>query len=191
MTNSDRPKGAVLVGTSSGGGSVSGKLRERPVDSSNGTAIFVGDFVILEDDGNVAPYTGSSGGNLLGVCVGVVVDRTVPATEHPGYLPASTAGNVLVAEGDDLEFMVQDDGGATPSTAIIGSNIDVASTAGSTTTGQSAHELLMSSLTDSSPGTAQLRIVDYVHADDNDPTAVNAKWIVRINENVYNETTGL
>jgi hypothetical protein len=191
MANTDRPKGAVLVGTLSGGGSVSGRMRKRPVDSSNATAIFPGDFVILEDDGNVAPYTGTGGGVLLGVCMGVVVDRTVAETEHPGYLPATTAGNILVAEGTDLLFEVQDDGGATPTAAIIGSHIDVAATAGSTTTGSSAHELLMSSLTDASPGAAQLKIVDYVHADDNDPTAVNAKWIVSILSNVFTDTTGL
>lgn len=188
--NVDRPNGLFPIGTIDGS-PYNGKATKRPVDSSNGTAIFIGDAVILEDDGNCAPYTGSSGGVLLGVCVGVEVDRSVAKTEHPGYLPASTAGYIYVTEGPDMLYIVQDDGGATPTTAIVGSNADVASTAGSTTTGTSGHELLMSSLTDASPGSAQLRIVDYVHSEDNDPTAVNAKWIVSLNENFYDSTTGL
>lgn len=190
MSNVDRPNGLRVHGTIDGS-PLNANLRTRPVDSSNATAIFQGDAIILEDDGNVAPYTGTGGGNLLGVCMGAVWDRTVAQTEHPGYLPATTAGNILVAEGPDILFQIQDDGGATPTTAIIGSNADIAATAGSTSTGQSAHELKMTTLTDSGAGTAQLRIIDYVHDTSNDPTAVNAKWIVRINEHVHRETTGL
>lgn len=190
MANVDRPNGLFPIGTIDGS-PYNGKATKRYVDSSNGTAIFIGDAVILEDDGNCAPYTGTGGGALLGACVGIEVDRSVAKTEHPGYLPASTAGYIYVTEGPDMLYIVQDDGGATPTTAIVGSNIDVSAGAGSTTTGTSNHEMLMSSLTDSSPGSAQLRIVDYVHSEDNDPTAVNAKWIVSLNENFYTTTTGL
>ena len=189
MANTSR-KGATVVGTISGS-PLNSNLRPRNVDSSNGTAIFPGDFVILEDDGNIAPYTGSSGGNLLGVAVAVVVNRSVAATEHPGYLPASTAGVVLVAEGSDYLFEVQeDDGGTALTTAAIGSNADVLAGSGSTTLGTSAHELDRSSITDASPGSAQLRIVDFVARTDN-AAGDYAKWVVRLNENVYTETTGL
>lgn len=190
MANVDRPNGFRPIGTVNGS-PYNANVRKRPVDSANATAIFVGDAMILEDDGNVAPYTGSSGGNLLGVCVGVVVNRAVAATEHPGYLPAFTAGYVLVVEGPDVLYVVQeDDGGTTLTTAAIGSNFDVLATAGSTTTGQSAHELDRSTTTDGSPGTAQLRLIGLMDREDN---AVGdwAKWIVRINEHVHNEVTGL
>lgn len=190
MANVDRPNGAHVIGTIDGS-PVNMHTRKRPVDSSNATAIFQGDFIILEDDGNVAPYTGSGGGNLLGVCVGVVVSRTVSQTEHPGYLPATTAGNILVAEGPDLLFEIQEDNDGTALTsAAIGSNADVLATAGSTTTGQSAHELDRSTSTDGSPGTAQLRLIQLVEAEDN-AHGDWAKWIVRINEHVHNEATGL
>ena len=192
MANVDRPCGLRPIGTINGS-PWNANVRARPVDASNSTAIFVGDAIILEDDGNVAPYTGTGGGNLLGVCVGVVVSRAVAATEHPGYLPATTAGTILVVEGPDTLFEIQDDGEAVPTTAIIGTNGDVQATAGSTTTGMSAHELDMGTVTtlDASAATAQLRVVDYMHREDNDPAAVNAKWIVRINEHTHRETTGL
>lgn len=189
MANVDRPNGLRPIGTINGS-PYNAAVRERDVDASNGTAIFVGDAIILEDDGNVAPYTGSSGGDLLGVCVGVVVDRSVTETEHPGYLPASTAGSILVAEGTSVLYEIQeDDDGTALTSAAIDSNADVLATAGSTTTGQSAHELDRSTITDASPGSAQLRLVDYVDRVDNE-AGDWAKWIVRLNENTHTETTG-
>lgn len=190
MANVDRPNGARLIGTISGS-PLGGNIRARDVDASNATAIFVGDFVILEDDGYVAPYTGTGGGNLLGVCVGVKVNRSVAATEHPGYLPATTAGTIYVAEGPDYLFEIQeDDAGTALTVAAIGSNADVLATAGSTTTGISAHEIDRSTITDGSPATAQLRLVDLVDREDN-AFGDSARWIVRINEHVHRETTGL
>ena len=189
MANVDRPSGLRPIG-SLDGSPYNGPVRHRPVDSSNGTAIFVGDAVILEDDGNVAPA--SAGGNILGVCVGVVVDRAVAATEHPGYLPASTAGTILVVEGPDVLFEIQEDDvdGTALTRAAIGSNADILATAGSTTTGVSAHELDRSTITDDSPATATLRIIELVDRDDNE-VGDYAKWIVRINEHMHRETTGL
>lgn len=190
MANVDRPNGLVPIGTIDGS-PWNANVREHDVDSSNGTAIFPGDAVILEDDGNVAPYTGSSGGNLLGVCVGVKVDRSVAETEHPGYLPASTAGTILVSTGSDVLYEIQEDNDSTALTsAAKGSNADVLATAGSTTTGRSAHELDRSTITDGSPGSAQLELIDYVDRVDNEAGDF-AKWIVRINEHLHRETTGL
>lgn len=179
MANVDRPRGAILIGTIDGS-PVNGGVREYAVDSSNSTAIFPGDFVKLEDDGNVAPAAATD--SILGVCIGVKVDRAVAATEHPGYLPASTAGNVRVAVGKDYIYEIQEDGNATA--AVVGSNADIVAGAGSTTTGLSAHELDSSDATtnDGSPASAQLRIIDYVRKEDNDITLSNAKFVVMINE---------
>lgn len=190
MANVDRPNGLRPIGTLNGS-PMNAAIREYSVDSSNATAIFPGDAMILEDDGNVAPYTGSSGGNLLGVCVGVVVNRDVAATEHPGYLPASTAGTVKVSVGPYILYEIQeDDGGTALTAAAAGSNADVLATAGSTTTGKSRHELDRSTITDGSPGAAQLRLIAYVDQEDNE-AGDWAKWIVMINEDVHRSTTGL
>ena len=189
MANTSRPNGASLVGTLDGS-PVSGGIRERDVAAGNATAIFAGDFMILNDDGTVSPYTGTGGGNLLGVCMGVVVNRAVAATEHPGYLPASTAGVVLVAEGPQYLYEVQVNGTALDATAI-GSNANVKATAGSTTTGMSRHELDATTLTDSSPASAQLRVIEMSKRVDNEVGSTYDKVIVKINKHIHMDATGL
>lgn len=186
MANTDRPRGAIPVGTISGS-PWGATVREYNVDSSNATAIFRGDFVTLESDGNVAPA--AAGGIVLGVCVGPVVSRTVPATEHPGYLPATTAGKVLVAVGPDVLYEVQEDSD-TSNLALtdVGANIDIIAGAGSTVTGVSAHELDSSSVT--AAGSAQLRIVGLKAAPDN-AVGTNAKWVVRVHESHWTTTNGV
>lgn len=170
------------------GSPYNGAVRKYPVDSSNATAIFVGDAITLEDDGNVTPA--AAGGIVLGVCTGVVVNRSVAATEHPGYLPASTAGYIYVAVGPDVLYEVQEDGvGGALAATNIGNNIDLIAGTGSTTTGRSAHEI--DSNTATAAGSAQFRIVDYVHREDNDITAVNSKWIVRVFESHWTTTNGI
>ena len=184
MSNTDRPRGAIPVGTLSGS-PVSGTIRRYPVDSSNATAIFRGDFVKLEADGNVAPA--AAGDVLLGVALGPVVDRAIPATEHPGYLPATTAGYVRVAVGPDILYEVQEDSvGGDMTAAMVGANGNIAAGAGSTTTGVSGHELDSSDVTtnNGSAATAQLRVVALVDREDN-AVGTNAKWLVRINEHHF------
>lgn len=187
MANVDRPMGAIPVETLSGS-PVSGAIREYAVDSSNATAIFPGDFITLEADGNVTPA--AAGGVILGVCVGVKVDRAVAATEHPGYLPASTAGYIKVAVGPDIIYEVQEDsvGGALDATAV-GANIDHIAGAGSTTTGRSAHELASSTLT--AAGSAGLRIIGPSKRVDNEVGSDNGKWLVRVHESHFAATNGI
>lgn len=190
MANTDRPRGATPV-RYLGGAPYNGAANPYSVDSSNGTAIFVGDFIIREADGNVAPYTGSSGGNLLGVCVAVGTNATTyvdPDNLSRRHLPASTAGTVLVADEPDVVFVVQEDDGGTALVAgDAGANCDVLATAGSTTTGQSAHEVDRSTITTSA---AQLRLIRLLDRSDN-AHGDFAKWEVMINEHVYRSTTGV
>jgi hypothetical protein len=176
MANVDRPNGFKLVGTISGTG-INGNMRHYNVDSSNATAVFVGDAVKLEADGNVAPA--AAGDAVLGVVVGVEVDRSIPETEHPGYIPASTAGRVKVAVGPDYLYEAQEDSvGSNLALTDVGANVDLVAGSGSTTTGQSAHELDSSSVVST---TAQFRIVGLVDREDNE-VGTHAKWLVRIHE---------
>jgi len=177
MANVDRPSGARFVGTIDGS-APNGVMRTYPVDSSNGTAIFPGDFVVLEADGNVAPVTADTD-VILGVCEGVVVDRAVAATEHPGYLPASTAGYIRVNVAPGAIYEVQEDSdGSNLALTDVGSNVDIVAGAGSTTTGNSAHELDSSSVVAT---TAQLRIIGKVDREDNE-IGTNCKWLVTVHE---------
>lgn len=190
MANADRPRGAVPV-RYLGGAPYNGACNPYSVDSSNATAIFVGDFIIRENDGNVAPYTGSSGGNLLGVCVAVGPNSKIyadPSNLDRRHLPASTAGTVLVADEPDLVFVCQEDDGGTALVAgDAGANCDVLATAGSSTTGQSAHEIDRSTVTTSA---AQLRLLRLLDREDN-AHGDWAKWEVLINEHVYRSTSGV
>ena len=176
MANTDAPRGATPINRS--GANFTGNVERFNVDSSNSPAIFVGDFVVQEADGNVTPASAGTGNEILGVVTSVQVDRDVAATEHPGYLPKSTSGKVYVCLAEDGQyFRIQEDG-------TLGSNARGARTrltagAGSTTTGRSAHEL--SSSNEGTGTTEQFILVDAVDTPDNDITAANAEWIVAVN----------
>lgn len=188
MANIDRPNGLRPLRTLSGS-PWSSSVMEFPVDSSNGTAIFIGDAIKLEDDGNVAPS--GAAGAIIGVCVGVKVDRAVVETEHPGYLPASTAGNIMVVVAKDVVYEVQEDsvGGAMVATNV-GSNGDIAAGTGSTTTGRSAYELDSSDVIakDASAATATFRVLALSTRQDNEIGA-EAKWEVIINEHQFADSS--
>lgn len=184
MANIDRPNGAKSTGRTLTGGSCQPAV-EYDVDASNSTAIFIGDFMIREADGNVAPYTGTGGGNLLGACAGIKDDYD---NLNRRYLPASTAGTVYVIDDPDTVFAIQEDDAGTALTAAAGgANCDVLATAGDTTSGISRHEIDRSTVGSSA---AQLRLIRLVPRADND-YGDSAEWEVVINEHVYKSTTGV
>lgn len=188
MANIDRPNGFTPVGTISGS-PYNAATREYAVDASNGTAIFKGDVVVLEADGRVAPA--SAGGNVLGVVTGIKVTGSVGdvdsqgnflssgnlgSEEHPGFLPANTAGRVQVEIGPDVLYEVQTAG--TLGITNIGNNADLVAGAGSTSTGRSAHELSGTAAATA----ATFKIVDFVRKPDNEVATANSRWLVTINE---------
>lgn len=182
MANTDSPKGAVAVRHLNGGTQI--PINPYDVDASNGTAIFLNDFMIAEADGYVAPYTGTGGGDLLGVCAGVAGGFDDLSTKH---LAASTAGTVYVVDDPDMIFECQeDDAGTALTVAARGANCDVLATAGSSTTGISAHEIDRSTVVAT---TAQLRLLRLVNRPNND-YGDSAKWEVMINEHEYKDTAG-
>lgn len=182
MANADRPNGARVVRHLNGTTSL--QTNKYSVDSSNSTAIFIGDFIIAEADGNVAPYTGTSGGDLLGVCVGVLGGYDDLSNF---YLAASTAGDIMVCDDPDAIFAIQEDNAGTALTlAARGANCDVLATGGSTTTGISAHEIDRSTVVAT---IAQLRLLRLVERDDN-AYGDSAEWEVMINEHEYKTTAG-
>ena len=184
MANIDRPNGLRPIRMLDGS-PYNASIMEFPVDVSNATAIFKGDTVVLEDDGNVA--ASGAAGAVLGVCVGVKVDRAVAATEHPGYLPATTVGTILVEIGTNVVFEIQEDsvGGAMAATNV-GSNGDIAAGAGSAVTGRSGYELDSSDViaNDASAATATLRVLKLSSRTDNE-IGTEAKWEVIINEHQF------
>ena len=197
MANTDAPRGATPVGTISGS-PWSGKVRRYTTDTSE--ALFPGDFVHQETDGKVRPANAAE--DILGVCVGVLVagvannhfveSGNLGTEEHPGYAAASSGDmQVLVAVGPDIIYKVQDDASGSAAAdefANLNANTEIVPTAGSTSTGRSAHEI---SRTGIGSGTAQVRIVGYDERPDNDATQDNADHLIIINEHSLDEGAGI
>lgn len=181
MANADRPRGATAVRHLNGGTQI--PINPYSVDASNGTAIFLGDFVAAEADGNIAPA--AAAGVILGVAVGVADGYDNLSAR---YLAASTAGTVYVVDDPDMIFELQEDDGGTALTAAArGANVEIVAGAGSTTTSKSAHELDQDSVT---AATAQLRLLRLVPRSNND-YGDNADWEVMINEHAYKTAAGV
>lgn len=197
MANSDIPNGFTPVGTMNGSpwcGTV------RAFQADNTSDIFPGDLLELGADGKVVAAT-ATGTNCIGVMVGRLPSQSANTTtgvmdqqldngtislERSWYdASADVTGWILVTVGPDVLYEVQCTG--TIAITEIGTNADLIATTGSTIKGRSQQEL---SATVSSVA-AQLRIVGLAQRIDNDVTAANAKWVVRINENHYTKLAGV
>jgi hypothetical protein len=145
-------------------------LRQQPydADASEGTGIFIGDVMMMESDGNVAPATAAS---------------IVKLGSSNVYNAASTvsvqSNPIMINDHPDQLYMAQDDGGGTVAQTEIGRICDhVATHAGSTTTLLSGHELGFGSLGTSNGG---FKLLDIVNREDNDNEADNADWVCQLN----------
>jgi hypothetical protein len=172
MANVDRPRGFTPLNRD--GSEYSANVRTYHADGTH-TAIFVGDAVQMEADGNINAATATS--DILGVVTGVHVDLDVAATEHPGYLPANTEGDVYVAVArPDVYFLIQEDGALAETSK--GSTAKLFAGSGSTTTGRSAFEVDSSETGSGTVG--NLLLIDIDDSPDNEQ-GTNADWIVTIN----------
>jgi hypothetical protein len=129
--------------------------------------------------------------NALGVFDGCRYVNPQGEVIYSPYWPASTVvqtGSVVTAFVFDdplILFEIQEDGlGGAAGVAAIGAMADFIAGTGSTLTGRSAYELDSSSV-----GQASMKIVDYVRDDTNDPTLVNARFLVLWNEHEHNTST--
>lgn len=118
------------------------------VPSTDGTAIFRGDFVglvnAMDPKGEVAVIKslGATGDAPVGVVVGFEPDASNIYTGH--YRPASTNRYVLVCDDVDVVLAIAEDaiGGAVSQANIAShTNANITIDAGSTVTGLSAHSL--------------------------------------------------
>jgi len=190
MANPDKPFGARLVGHVSGS-AYNAQIRRYSVPASDGTALFVGDFVVsggsADTDGVPDCIAASAGGNLLGV---VVAFEPVATNLETMHRLASTLRYALVCDDPYAIFQIQEDSttdAAGVLVAEIGNNTEiVADTAGNTTSGQSGMEL-DSDVTGT--GTAQLRILGVAQLPGNEIGA-NCIYNVMINEHEHKSTTG-
>ena len=197
MANLDKPNGLKPVGTLNGN-SWCGKVMPFDADGA-GSDIFPGDLVKMEADGKIDVATAGDV-ELVGVCVGyqpAQPGRANGVTDHftgnasfdldRTFYDASVDGaaQIMVAVGPEVLYEVQTAG--TLAATNVGNNADVVATAGDVTRGISQQELSGTA----GSATAQLRIIRAVDRTDNDVTAANSRWIVKINESHYTKLAGI
>ncbi len=128
------------------------------VAADSSAAIFKYDPVKVVASGGVNP-TSTSSAAFIGPVLDIYDADGIPAS----YLPASTAGTVVVATNPNLRMQIQCSGAVTAS--AVGDIADLIAGAGSTATGNSGYEL---SSTLKGPGTSgQFRILGIVPSPDN------------------------
>ena len=211
MANIDAPNGAKPVRFLSGA-PWNGQTNMYLLESGDGTATFVGDFVKLggsagsagtvvngiDVEGMPTIVQAAAGDTLiLGVVVGFLPNVTNPSAVN--YRLASTNRIALVVDDPYVIFEIQEDSvTGTLVAADVGLNVDFIVAAGSTTTGLSGMEI--NSDGSLGTGTANLRILRLVPRPDNhqgdnatssSSTYVNARYEVLINEHAFKSTTGL
>lgn len=169
------------------------------IPNSNATATFVGDMVQQETTGDST----ATGGNNLGVpsCIqaaatgtiigaivgftpggGLVAGQQYVNLNSPQYRLASVGCYCWVVDDPMVLFEVQTSNG-TSAVGDVGLNANLVVGAGSTTTGLSA--MTANQGTIAVTATFQLRIMGFSQRADNDDTAANSKWLVKINNSAY------
>lgn len=165
------------------GAPYNGAAKEYFVPASDGTALFIGDPVVLAGSADagltaaaVTRATAGSAGRITGVVVGFRPSDSIIAN---GYRLASTEAYVLVADDPDLLFEIQDDSvGGALAAADIGLNADLIAATGNTFTKRSG--FMLDTSTKATTATLQLRIESIVNRADVEVGATS-KALVRIN----------
>lgn len=192
MANVDSPFGFRPAGNLHGA-PYSGSVRVFSTASGNGTAIFVGDPVILSGTSstvNGVVYTDVAQAATGNVIAGVVVGVIPVTADSLIYRAASTTRLLMVETDPSAVFEIQEVSGGTPlAAADIGLNANFVVAAGSTVTGLSGVEL--NNATEAGTNTLDVHIVGMTPREDN-AVGEHAKWLVRINRSQWaNQVAGL
>lgn len=190
MANADTPHGLRPV-QYVGGAPYTGKVNRYYIPATDSTGPnYIGQLVKpagSADANGVMTVTGnvSTGNAVLGPIVAVepeTADSTV-------YRPDDVGRYVLVADDPDLMFAIQDDAAATPTAAIVGNAADLTGfTSGSTSSGLSATEISMASITASGDGTEDVIIIGLLRTPDNE-IGDHAEWLVRLNNHFFTDAS--
>jgi hypothetical protein len=159
------------------------------VPASDGTALFIGDPVILTgtaDSNGVASVTRATAGSSA-YTTGVVIAVKAVTDESTIYREASTERYVVVADNPYQVFEVQQDSiGAVPAITDVGNTVDFIAGTGDTVYGKSAFELDTSNV-----GTGDQFVIEgFVQGTDNE-VGNFAKVFGRFNLHQKRNTTGV
>lgn len=187
MANVDSPFGLRPVRYMSGA-PYNGAVNAYSTAAGDGTAIFIGDPVILSGTAQTISGTiyqdvdqAATGDVVTGVVVAVdpVLGSGASGRDSTVHRAASTQRIVYVADDPNLLFEIQEvSGGTALAAADIGLNANFVVGTGSATTGQSGVELNNSG--EATTNTLDLQIVGFVNRPGNE-VGEHAKWLVRIN----------
>ena len=180
-----------------------GAIRQIPIAPAYATAILNGDTVKIDTNGYIVAASTTDSGSIVGVLVGCSYVNSLSQPTFQQYYPAAVSTSTNMA----FAFVVDDPmaafkvcatvaGSTTPtaySRAIVGSNVALVATAGSTTTGDSYYGIDGSSA--NTTNTLPIRVIDVVPDTATGPATTAAttyyEFIVKINTAQYNNTTGV
>ena len=156
-----------------GGQVFSGSTRQIPIQTAHGTSIYFGDVVLMSSNGCIttAVLTATTV-NVVGIFMGCSYINSSGQRIYGQYYPSGTTGTpdttsaitAYVADDPDLVMKTAIVSGTTTVAQatranLVGGNVSLVVNAGSTTTGNSAHAVLNSSVTTAA---VPVKIVDVV-----------------------------
>ena len=156
-----------------GGQVFSGSTRQIPIQTAHGTSIYFGDVVLMSSNGCIttAVLTATTV-NVVGIFMGCSYINSSGQRTFGQYYPSGTTGTpdtttaitAYVADDPDLVMKTAIVSGTTTVAQatranLVGGNVSLVVNAGSTTTGNSAHAVLNSSVTTAA---VPVKIVDVV-----------------------------
>ena len=156
-----------------GGQVFAGSTRQIPIATAHGTSIYFGDVVLMSSNGCIttAVLTATTV-NVVGIFMGCSYINSSGQRVYAQYYPALTTGTpdtstaitAYVADDPDLVMKTAIVSGTTTVAQatranLVGGNVSLVVNAGSTTTGNSAHAVLNSSVTTAA---VPVKIVDVV-----------------------------
>lgn len=192
MANAHTPAGFSPVAHRNGA-PYAGQFRPYSVAAGYGTALLIGDPVIL------AGTSQTIGGRVLsdvqrcatgGVPCGVVVGVQPDSQDSLRYRAANTLRIVYVADDPDLIFEIQEGNSGTALAADdAGLNADFVVASGSTVTGLSGVQI--NNATEAVGNTLDLHLMAPVAREDN-AIGYSCKWLVTFNRHQYrNQVAGI
>ena len=156
-----------------GGQVFSGSTRQIPIQTSHDTSIYFGDVVIMSANGCIttAVLTATTV-NVVGIFMGCSYINSSGQRIYGQYFPADTTGTpdtpsaIIAYVADDPDLVMKTAIVSSTTTVaqatranLVGGNVSLVVNAGSTTTGNSAHAVLNSSVTTAA---VPVKIVDVV-----------------------------
>ena len=156
-----------------GGQVFAGSTRQIPIQTAHGTSIYFGDVVLMSSNGCIttAVLTATTV-NVVGIFMGCSYINSQGQRVYSQYYPSLTTGTpdtstaitAYVADDPDLVMKTAIVSGTTTVAQatranLVGGNVSLVVNAGSTTTGNSAHAVLNSSVTTAA---VPVKIVDVV-----------------------------